>query len=78
MLYVAFFISTVSRECCDCFSGTVELDGRSYVMLFDSGRIIMTCFSCLPAALSVVQALAWLVKNAALAEGVADDDVLDF
>ena len=38
----------------------------------------MTCFSCLLAVLFVVQALARLAKNAALAEGVAEEDILDF
>ena len=47
-------------------------------MLFDSGGLVMTCFSCLLAVLPIVQALARLAKNAALAEGVAEEDILDF
>ena len=49
-----------------------------FVMLFDSGGLVMTCFSCLLAVLLIVQALARLAKNAALAEGVAEEDILDF
>ena len=49
-----------------------------FVMLFDSGGLVMTCFSCLLAVLLAVQALSRLAKNAALAEGVAEEDILDF
>ena len=47
-------------------------------MLFDSGGLVMTCFSCLLTVLLAVQALARLAKNAALAEGVDEEDILDF